>query len=89
MLRIIAEFLFAAGLFINAALFIPQIILLLKKKHSDELSLTTFLGFCLIQFFIIVHGLYLQDWLLVFGYALSLLTCGTVTSLIIYYKIKK
>lgn len=88
MLYKLTELLFAIGLFINAALFIPQFTLLLKKKHAEDVSVITFLGFCLIQFFTVIHGIYAKDWILVIGYILSLLTCGSVTALIIIYRLK-
>ena len=88
MLRIVVEFLFGIGLFINAALFVPQIVVLLREKHSKDLSLITFGGFCLIQFFTVLHGIYVHDWLLVIGYVLSIATCGAVTVLAIYYRIR-
>ena len=84
----IVNFIFGFGLFINAALFIPQILLLLKKQHADDVSLTTFLGFFIIQLFTILHGLYTHDWILVAGYIASIATCGTTTMLIIYYRFK-
>ena len=43
------ESLFGMGLFVNAALFIPQAIKLFREKDSKELSLITFLGFNAIQ----------------------------------------
>lgn len=87
-LRLIVNYIFGAGLFLNALLFIPQIYTLLKKKNSDEISLITFLGFCFIQFFTIIHGFFSQDYILMWGFILSLLTCGTVSFLIIYYRLK-
>ncbi len=82
------EFIFGIGLFVNAALFIPQVVRLIQVKDSQDLSLITFLGFCIIQFFTILHGYYFHDWLLMLGYGASLLTCGAVTILIIYYRRK-
>lgn len=77
---------FAAGLFANSILFVPQIIKLLQNKHSDDISLTTFIGFCVIQLAIVFYGLIHKDWILFSGYVLSLSACGTVTSLSIYYR---
>ncbi len=82
----IIEFLFGIGLFINAFLFVPQIIKLYKKKDSEELSLITFGGFSILQFLTILHGYFHKDYLLMLGFALSLLTCGTVTFLIMVYR---
>jgi len=83
------EFCFMSGMFINAALFIPQIIRLVKYKESKDLSIITFGGFALIQFFTILHGYLAQDYMLMFGMSLSLVSCLTVNILIIYYRLKK
>jgi len=88
MMELIIETFFSLGLFINAALFIPQIIALWKAKDSKELSLVTFGGFNLIQFFTILHGYVRQDYLLTIGFLLSFITCGIVTVLIVIYRYK-
>jgi MtN3 and saliva related transmembrane protein len=80
------ETFFSLGLFINALLFIPQIIKLYKTKSSEGFSLITFFGFNFIQIFTIFHGYLHHDILLMFGYILSFVTCGSVTYLIILYK---
>lgn len=82
------EIIFSASLFINALLFVPQIIKLLKDKKASGVSLITFLGFFLIQFAIVLHGMINQDYLLSVGYIFSMLTCGTVIFLILYYRKK-
>lgn len=83
------EVIFGLGLFINAVLFVPQIIRLYKTKNSDEVSLLTFGGFWVLQFFTLLHGYLHKDYLLMFGFILSLITCGTVTAMIIFYRYKK
>lgn len=87
-LETVIEIIFGLGLFINAGLFIPQIIRLYKTKDAKGLSLITFAGFNLIQFFTLLHGYLHKDYLLVFGYLLSLMACGMVTILIIFYRNK-
>ena len=82
------ESIFGLGLFINAILFIPQAMKLFHEKDSKELSLVTFLGFNLIQFFTVLHGILFKDYLLIIGNFLSLITCGVVTTLIIFYRFK-
>ena len=86
MLEIIIETIFSLGLFINAALFIPQIIQLYKIKDSKGFSLITFVGFNITQLFIVLHGILHKDYLLIIGYLLSFFTCGIVTLMIIYYR---
>jgi MtN3 and saliva related transmembrane protein len=86
----VIEYGFSSSLLVNAALFIPQIITLIKRKSAMDASLLTFAGFNVIQLFTMLHGLLTHDYLLVAGYILSILTCGTVSVLIIYYRyIKK
>ncbi len=82
------EIIFSLGLFINAVLFIPQIIRLYKTKNSQGISLVTFGGFSIIQFFTVLHAYLHQDILLLLGFLLSLITCGIVTFLIIFYRCK-
>lgn len=86
MWEILVEAVFSFGLFVNAVLFIPQIIKLYKTKNADSLSLITFVGFNLIQLFVILHGYLRQDYLLIFGTTLSFLTSGMITALILYYR---
>jgi uncharacterized protein with PQ loop repeat len=38
MLKVIVDFIFGVGLFVNALLFIPQVIKLYKTKDSKDLS---------------------------------------------------
>lgn len=87
-LKDLVEFIFGLGLFLNAALFIPQIISLYKAKTAQGVSLLMFMGFNFIQLSTVLHGYYQNDYLLMIGYLLSLLTCGMVTSLIILYRRK-
>ncbi|MFA6037888.1 MAG: PQ-loop domain-containing transporter [Legionellales bacterium] len=83
----IVETIFSLGLFLNAALFVPQIIRLYHKKDSKELSLLTFAGFNFIQFFTILHAHIQQDYILMIGFIMSFIACGIVTGMIIYYRL--
>jgi MtN3 and saliva related transmembrane protein len=83
----VVETIFSLGLFINAILFVPQIIRLYQKKDSREVSLLTFGGFNVIQFFTILHGYIHSDYLLMIGFIASFITCGIVTGMIIYYRL--
>jgi MtN3 and saliva related transmembrane protein len=77
-------------MFINAILFIPQARIIYQTKSVKDVSLVTFLGFNLIQLFTVFHGLLTHDYILVVGVFLSLVTCGSVSILIFYYRyIKK
>jgi MtN3 and saliva related transmembrane protein len=82
------EVLFSLALFINAVLFVPQALTLFKTKNSADLSFITFFGFLLIQLVTVIHGVLRKDYLLTLGTSLSMLTCGLVTSLIVYYRAK-
>ena len=82
----IVQYGFSISLIVNAALFIPQIISLIRTKSTKGISLITFAGFNVIQLFTLLHGIYVYDYLLAGGYLLSIITCGTVSLLIIYYR---
>jgi signal transduction histidine kinase/CheY-like chemotaxis protein/uncharacterized protein with PQ loop repeat len=82
------ELIFSMALFINALLFIPQSVRILKDKAARDVSLITFLGLLLIQFAIVLHGMIIHDKLLVWGYLLSMLTTGTVVFLVIFFRKK-
>ncbi len=86
--RDVVEIFFSLCLFVNAILFIPQSIKLFKTKSSKNLSIITFAGFNVIQFAIVLHGIVIKDPLLIIGYVLSFVSCGTITTQIIYYKLK-
>jgi len=77
---------FSISLIFNSVLFIPQIISMVKAKTAEGISLLTFSGFNIIQLFTLFHGVIEEDSILVYGCILSLITCGSVTLLIIYYK---
>lgn len=86
MIENLIEFIFGLGLFINAALFIPQAMKLFRTKSANGLSITTFAGFNAVQLFTILHGFLHQDYLLMLGMSLSLVSCGLVTVLIFLYR---
>ncbi len=80
------EVIFALSLFINSLLFIPQAIGIYKAKTARGQSLTTFLGFNIIQILTIIHAYIHRDYILFWGFVLALLSCGAVTALIIKYR---
>jgi len=85
----IIEISFSLGLFINAVLFIPQIMRIVKSKSAKEISFITFFGFWLIQLSTVLHGVLKKDYLLTYGTILSMITCGYVVWLIMYYRLRK
>jgi MtN3 and saliva related transmembrane protein len=88
-MREIVTFLFGLGLLGNATLFVPQAIAVWRKKSDEGISLITFGGFSVLQIVGIVHGVYEHDWSLIIGMSASLLTCGTVTGLTMFYRIRR
>ena len=80
---------FGLGLVCNALLFVPQVLALWRKKNSEGVSLLTFGGFSVLQAIAIVHGFYQHDLSLILGMAASLLTCGTVTFLTVFYRLRR
>ena len=85
----VIEFGFSISLIVNAILFIPQAYIIFRTKNVQDVSLITFIGFNVIQLFTLFHGLLTHDYILAFGYLLSIITCGTVSALIIYFKYMK
>lgn len=85
----IVAVIFGLGLVGNALLFVPQALAVWRKKSDEGISLLTFGGFCLLQIVSIVHGLYQHDEALTLGMAASLLTCGTLTALTVWYRVRR
>ena len=82
----IVEFGFSISLLVNAILFIPQAVIIYRTKSVKDVSLITFVGFNIIQLFTVFHGFLTRDYILVLGYLFSILTCGSVSVLIFYYR---
>jgi|SRR5580692_11113757 MtN3 and saliva related transmembrane protein len=80
---------FGLGLGCNALLFVPQVLAVWRKKSDEGISLITFGGFSVLQVIAIVHGVYQRDLSLILGMAASLLTCGSVTALTIFYRVRR
>ena len=85
----IVAVIFGLGLGCNALLFVPQIIAVWRKKTDEGISLVTFGGFSILQVVGIVHGLYQHDLSLILGMAASLATCGSVTFLTLYFRLRR
>jgi len=85
----IVAVIFGLGLLCNALLFVPQAIAVSRKKTDEGISLITFGGFSILQAIGIVHGLYQQDLSLILGMAASLVSCGTVTFLTLFYRVRR
>jgi MtN3 and saliva related transmembrane protein len=85
----IVALIFGLGLGCNALLFVPQIVAVWRKKTDEGISIITFGGFSILQAIGIVHGVYQRDLSLILGMAASLLTCGSVTALTIFYRMKR
>jgi two-component system, OmpR family, aerobic respiration control sensor histidine kinase ArcB len=85
----VIEVIFSLGLFINAVSFIPQIARLIKDRSAKGISLITFTIFLLTQFSAVLYGFIIHSWILIIGYMLSMLTCGPVVLLIIYFRCKR
>lgn len=85
----IVAVIFGLGLLCNALLFVPQAIAVWRKKADEGVSLITFGGFSVLQAIGIVHGIYQRDPSLILGMAASLLSCGTVTVLLLHYRMRR
>ena len=84
--RYFSDLIFGFAMFLNAVLFIPQFITLRKTKDSRNLSLITFAGFNFIQMATILHGYLYKDYMLMYGYIVTLFIGGGVTLLIWMYR---
>ncbi len=84
--KIIINFIFSIGLFINGSLFVPQAIKIFKQKSAKDLSLTTFVGFLITQLAAILYGYQHNDFILLYGYLYSFIMCGIVTALMVIYR---
>lgn len=80
---------FGLGLVCNALLFVPQVLAVWRKKTDEGISLITFGGFSVLQAIGIVHGAFQRDYSLLLGMAASLLSCGSVTGLTIFYRLRR
>lgn len=78
--------LFSFSLGINSLLFVPQMLKLFKTKNPNSLSFLTFLGFNCVQFLGVLHCYLIKDYFPMIGWLASLITCGTITLLILFYK---
>ena len=85
----IVAVIFGLGLGCNALLFVPQVLAVWRKKTDEGISLITFGGFSVLQAIGIVHGLYQRDLSLILGMAASLVTCGSVTALTLFYRVRR
>lgn len=85
----IVAVIFGLGLLCNALLFVPQVLAVWRKKTDEGISLITFGGFSVLQMIGIIHGLYQHDLSLTLGMAASLLSCGSVTALTVYYRLRR
>jgi MtN3 and saliva related transmembrane protein len=85
----IVAVIFGLGLVCNALLFVPQVLAVWRKKTDEGISLVTFGGFSVLQVVGIVHGCFQRDFSLILGMAASLLSCGAVTLLTVFYRVKR
>jgi len=85
----IVAVIFGLGLLGNALLFVPQVIAVWRKKSDEGISLITFGSFSALQVIGIIHRLYQRDPSLIIGIAASLLTCGSVTTLTVFYRVRR
>ena len=80
---------FGFGLLCNALLFVPQVLAVWRKKTDEGISLITFGGFSVLQVIGIAHGVYQKDLSLIVGMAASFLSCGSVTALTFFYRLRR
>ena len=79
-LKEIVAITFGLGLMINASLFVPQAVRILRTRSAKDVSLLTFGGFNLLQLIGIAHGYLQGDMSLLLGMVASFVACGAVTA---------
>lgn len=77
---------FSVALFVNAILFIPQAMKIVKAKNSQSVSLMTYVGFIVIQFVCMLYGIHIKDWILTYGFFVAMLTCMSVVFVVVVYR---
>jgi len=85
----IVAVIFGLGLLCNALLFVPQVLAVWRKKTDEGISLITFGGFSVLQVIGVVHGIYQHDLSLILGMAASFVSCGSVTALTVFYRLRR
>ncbi len=83
---LVFKLVFSGAMIVNALLFIPQCLRIIRHNTGESLSLTTFGGFFVIQFITVIHGILHSDTLLTMGAGLSMICCGSCLALIIYFR---
>ena len=77
---------FGLGMVVNALLFLPQALAIVRARRAEGVSIVTFLGFNAMQAVGVLHGYLEKDWPLVIGMFASLITCGAVTVLAVMFR---
>jgi MtN3 and saliva related transmembrane protein len=77
---------FGFGMVVNALLFLPQALTILRSQRAEGVSIITFLGFNAMQAIGVLHGWLDKDWPLAVGMLASLITCGSVTILALIFR---
>ncbi|MEE3002867.1 MAG: ATP-binding protein [Pseudomonadota bacterium] len=77
----VIEFLFVICLFANAFLFLPQAYKIYQAKTAKSVSITTFSCILFVQMIFMLHGFVIDDLLLAYSMALSMLGCLSVVAL--------
>lgn len=85
-LKEIVAIAFGLGLMVNASLFIPQAVKILRTRSAKDVSLLTFGGFNLLQLIGIAHGWLQGDMSLLLGMVASFVACGAVTASGLVYR---
>ena len=85
-IKIIIDILFDIGMFVNAVVYVPQIIKIFHRKEAKDLSLITFVSVGLLQLIVALHGYFYRDFALMVGMVFALLSTITLISLIIVYQ---
>lgn len=89
LIKDVSHSVFILLLLVNALLFLPQALRILRKKTADEISLFTYIGFWIIQFIFVIFALNNDNYWLVFAYLIGMVACGLVIALVFRFRKRK
>lgn len=84
--KLIVDLIFDVALFVNAVIYVPQVLKVIRLKEARELSFITFFGICLLQLSMALHGYVHQDYGLMIGMLAAFLVSLVLTFLLVKYR---
>lgn len=76
------------SLFVNAAILLPQVYEIIRHREASHVSLTTFVGLCIVQTLVVFVATVTKNYLVLGGGLLCLLACALVVVYAYHYRAK-